>query len=83
MAIETPEYKIISKHEGCEFRRYSDMVIAKKIQADYKVSTSSGFRRITSYIFSGNNKVMKIAMTSAVIAVCPQYSTVTVEYNYL
>ena len=28
MAIETPEYKIISKCEGFEVRRYSDMVIA-------------------------------------------------------
>jgi hypothetical protein len=30
MAIETPEYKIISKREGCEVRRYSDIVIATK-----------------------------------------------------
>ena len=37
MAIETPEYKIISKCEGFEVRRYSDMVIATtKVQADYK-----------------------------------------------
>ena len=43
MAIETPEYKIISKREGFEVRRYSDMVIATtKVQADYKASTSSG-----------------------------------------
>ena len=28
MAIETPEYKLISKQEGFEVRRYSDMVIA-------------------------------------------------------
>ena len=79
MAIETPEYKIISKREGCEVRRYSDIVIAKKIQADYKVSTSSGFRRITIYIFGSNDKEMKIAMTATVIADCHQYSTVTVE----
>ena len=72
MAIETPEYKIISKHEGFEVRRYSDMVIATtKVQADYKNSTSSGFRRIASYIFGGNDKEMKIAMTAPVIADCP------------
>ncbi|SVA84164.1 uncharacterized protein METZ01_LOCUS137018, partial [marine metagenome] len=46
MAIETPEYKLISKQEGFEVRRYSDMVIATtKVQADYKNSTTSGFRR--------------------------------------
>ena len=72
MAIETPEYKIISKHEGFEVRRYSDMVIATtKVQADYKNSTSSGFRRIASYIFGGNDKEMKIAMTAPVIVDCP------------
>ena len=72
MPIETPEYKIISKHEGFEVRRYSDMVVATtKVQADYKNSTSSGFRRIASYIFGGNDKEMKIAMTAPVIADCP------------
>ena len=72
MPIETPEYKIISKHEGFEVRRYSDMLIATtKVQADYKNSTSSGFRRIASYIFGGNDKEMKIAMTAPVIADCP------------
>ena len=72
MPIETPEYIIISKHEGFEVRRYSDMVIATtKVQADYKNSTSSGFRRIASYIFGGNDKEMKIAMTAPVIADCP------------
>ena len=40
MAIETPEYKVISKHEGFEVRCYSEMVIATtKVQADYKSST--------------------------------------------
>ena len=72
MAIETPEYKVISKHEGFEVRCYSEMVIATtKVQADYKSSTSSGFRRIASYIFGGNDKEMKIAMTAPVIADCP------------
>ena len=72
MAIETPEYKLISKQEGFEVRRYSDMVIATtKVQSDYKNSTTSGFRRIASYIFGGNDKQMKIAMTAPVISDCP------------
>ena len=72
MAIETPEYKLISKQEGFEIRRYSDMVVATtKVQADYKNSTTSGFRRIASYIFGGNDKQMKIAMTAPVISDCP------------
>ena len=72
MAIETPEYKLISKQEGFEVRRYSDMTIATtKVQADYKNPTTSGFRRIASYIFGGNDKQMKIAMTVPVISNCP------------
>ena len=72
MAIETPEYKLISKQKSFEVRRYSDMVIATtKVQADYKSSTTSGCRIIASYIFGGNDKQMKIAMTAPVISDCP------------
>ena len=57
MALETPEYELISKDDGFEIRRYSEMIIATtSVQADYKGSTSSGFRRIASYIFGGNDK---------------------------
>lgn len=72
MALETPEYELISKDDGFEIRRYSEMIIATtSVQADYKSSTSSGFRRIASYIFGGNDKEMKIAMTAPVISDCP------------
>lgn len=72
MALETPKYELISKDDGFEIRRYSEMIIATtSVQADYKSSTSSGFRRIASYIFGGNDKEMKIAMTAPVISDCP------------
>jgi hypothetical protein len=84
MAIETPKYKIISKHEGFEVRRYSDMVIATtKVQADFKSSTSSGFRRIASYIFGGNDKKMKIAMTAPVISDCPSEGLNTFNISFV
>jgi len=84
MAIETPEYKVISKHEGFEVRRYSDMVIATtKVQADFKSSTSSGFRRIASYIFGGNDKKMKIAMTAPVISDCPSEGLNTFNISFV
>ena len=48
------------------------MIIATtSVRSDYKGSTSSGFRRIANYIFGGNDKEMKIAMTAPVIADCP------------
>ena len=69
MALETPEYELISKHDGFEIRRYSEMIIATtSVKADYKSSTSSGFRRIANYIFGNNDKEMKIAMTAPVIS---------------
>ena len=72
MSIETPEYKLISKEGDFEIRSYSDMVIATtSVQSNYKNSTTAGFRRIAGYIFGGNDKEKKIAMTAPVISDCP------------
>jgi len=72
MVLENPKYELISKHDGFEIRRYSEMIIATtSVKADYKSSTSSGFRRIANYIFGGNDKEMKISMTAPVITDCP------------
>ena len=72
MALETPQYKVVSEYDDFEIRRYSEMIIATtSVRSDYKGATSSGFRRIANYIFGGNDKEMKIAMTAPVIADCP------------
>ena len=72
MALETPKYEVVSEYDGFEIRHYSEMIIATtSVRSDYKGSTSSGFRRIANYIFGGNDKEMKIAMTAPVIADCP------------
>ena len=84
MALETPEYELISKDDGFEIRRYSEMIIATtSVQADYKGSTSSGFRRIASYIFGGNDKEMKIAMTAPVISDCPSEGLNTFNISFV
>jgi hypothetical protein len=84
MALETPEYELISKDDGFEIRRYSEMIIATtSVQADYKSSTSSGFRRIASYIFGGNDKKMKIAMTAPVISDCPSEGLNTFNISFV
>jgi hypothetical protein len=84
MALETPEYELISKDDGFEIRRYSEMIIATtSVQADYKSSTSSGFRRIASYIFGGNDKEMKIAMTAPVISDCPSEGLNTFNISFV
>ena len=72
MELETPEYELVSKCDGFEVRRYSEMIIATTlVKADYKSSTSAGFRRVANYIFGDNDKEMKIAMTAPVISDCP------------
>ena len=84
MALETPEYELISTDDGFEIRRYSEMIIATtSVQADYKSSTSSGFRRIASYIFGGNDKEMKIAMTAPVISDCPSEGLNTFNISFV
>ena len=68
MALETPQYKVVSEYDDFEIRHYSEMIIATtSVRSDYKGATSSGFRRIANYIFGGNDKEMKIAMTGPVI----------------
>ena len=84
MALETPEYELISKHDGFEIRRYSEMIIATtSVKADYKSSTSSGFRRIANYIFGDNDKEMKIAMTAPVISDCPSEGLETYNISFV
>ena len=84
MALETPQYEIVTKHDGFETRQYSEMIIATtSVQADYKGSTSSGFRRVASYIFGGNDKEMKIAMTAPVISDCPSEGLETYNVSFV
>ena len=67
MALETPQYKVVSEYDDFEIRRYSEMIIATtSVRSDYKGATSSGFSRIANYIFGGNETGEKIAMTSPV-----------------
>ena len=57
MAIETPDYHLISKSGDFEIREYAPMVIARtEVKSAYKEATYTGFRRIANYIFGGNDK---------------------------
>ena len=69
MAIETPDYKLLEKHGKVEIREYQSITVAvTKVQQHYKPALNEGFRRIASYIFGGNDKEIKIAMTAPVIS---------------
>ena len=72
MAIETPKYTLIKKENGFEIREYGPMIIATtNVKSDYSDATSTGFRRIASYIFGGNSASMSIAMTAPVLTNTP------------
>jgi len=67
--IETPKYKVIKNYDEVEVRLYPKMVIAKTNLADKSFDNqgSNGFRTIAGYIFGGNEKNEKIAMTAPVV----------------
>ena len=49
IAIETPEYRLISSEGKFELREYDSFLIAKTtVENDYKEATVTGFRRIAN-----------------------------------
>ncbi len=67
--IETPDYKVVKTIDEVELRLYPKMIVAKTNLADnsFENQGSNGFRTIANYIFGGNEKNQKIAMTAPVV----------------
>lgn len=66
--IETYPYKLIKKYKNFEIRSY-EATLFTSVQLPgnkYKESSSKGFSILAGYIFGGNEKNEKIAMTSPV-----------------
>ena len=65
---ETQPYKIIRSEKDFEIRFYPSTTMATITSStkSYKELGSSGFNKLAGYIFGGNNKQQKIAMTSPV-----------------
>lgn len=66
--IETYPYKLIKKYKNFEIRTY-EATLFTSVQLPgnkYKESSSKGFSILAGYIFGGNEKNEKIAMTSPV-----------------
>ena len=69
-SIETPDYEVLRVlTRKAEIRRYPALILAQtQMQAQsYDENSSMGFRRVAGYIFGGNEKGHKIAMTSPVM----------------
>jgi hypothetical protein len=68
--IEMPKYTVLKSYgKNIELRQYPNMIVAKTNVKDksFDNSGSDGFRSIAGYIFGGNEKSEKIAMTSPVV----------------
>ncbi len=67
MASETPKYDVVFKEKNFEVREYSPRVVAKTIvESEFDTATKIGFKRLAGFIFGGNSKSQKIAMTTPV-----------------
>ncbi len=69
-SIETPDYEVLRVlTRKAEIRRYPALILAQtQMEANtYNENSSMGFRRVAGYIFGGNEKGQKIAMTTPVI----------------
>lgn len=66
--IETYSYSVEKKYDAFEIRNYAASLFTsvKLNTKDYSTSSSKGFSILAGYIFGGNDKKQKIAMTSPV-----------------
>jgi hypothetical protein len=67
MAIEEPDFQVLSNTDTYEVRQYSDMLVAEtQVNAGFEDSGSIAFRVLADYIFGNNKSKAKIEMTSPV-----------------
>ena len=67
MAIEEPPFKVLIEEEDFQLRSYDPVIVAETfVDGDFEGAGNEGFRRLAGYIFGGNQKQSKIAMTAPV-----------------
>ncbi len=65
---ETLAYDVESKEDNFEIRKYADYILAQvDIDASFDDAVRKGFMILAGYIFGGNRKRSKIAMTAPVV----------------
>ena len=65
MAIEEPDYEVLSVNGNVEFRRYEPYIIAEA-SVPGEASDRRAFRLLAGYIFGNNDQDEKMAMTAPV-----------------
>jgi hypothetical protein len=78
---DEPSYTLEQKIGDLEIRRYDSRVEAhaRLDTADFDAAREKGFRRLADYIFRGNAKHEKLAMT-APVTIAPRGSTHTIAF---
>lgn len=66
--VENTEYSVIESKKEYEIRVYPQHIVAQTVvTGSYQNALSDGFRIVAGYIFGGNVKKEKIAMTAPVV----------------
>lgn len=65
---ETAAYSVVESRDGYEVRLYPEHIVARTVvTGSYNKALNEGFRIIAGYIFGGNTKKERIAMTTPVV----------------
>jgi hypothetical protein len=76
--VEQADYTLVKRMKGYEIREYPAHIVAQTtVKGSYRDSLNSGFSIVAGYIFGGNTKKEKIAMTAPVIAQNSKENTVS------
>ena len=68
MAVEEPAFKQVLREGAFELRDYPALVVAEvTVTGDQKEAAGTGFRLLAGYIFGGNKRRERVAMTAPVI----------------
>lgn len=67
MAIEEPQYEVLSSTDDYELRRYDSYIVAETdVEGTYKSAGNQAFRILAGYIFGDNRASENMAMTAPV-----------------
>jgi hypothetical protein len=68
MATEEPAFTVNQKNGALEVREYPPLIAAEVMEGgDRSQAVNAGFRLLAAYIFGGNTRQQKIAMTAPVV----------------
>jgi hypothetical protein len=68
MAVEEPQYTVVTRYEDFEVRRYEPWIVAETVvAADLEEAGNQAFGTLAGYIFGKNKGAGKIAMTAPVV----------------